>query len=275
MKKKKNSKKNVKKSEVIKEDNSKEKQKEILTEKIEKEVTDNVEEKNEKGIDSKQQEKLKKEAANKQTKQIKWVIVLMVLTLAIIVLVPILKYNFFDKFTYTKLDFQKTQMGDLFFYSTRIPAFDSENDMIGTYSINFRNDPRKLEYIEVDTPSKLFVYKKDRATYLSIDPDIANCPESSIAIINLREFLRGFALINLTSSFNDNDYANASGLPYITCENTQNNTVILLRPGNETKIEKTWDNCYELTYSNCEAMQVTEKFMLVMIENYMRNKVKA
>jgi len=281
MKKKKNSNKIIKKQKIKKENNLKE-EKEIVTGKIEdkldienfevvkKEITEDINDKK----DSEQQEILKAEEKKKQTKQIKWIIILMALVLIIIILVPILKYNIFDKFVYLKLDFQKTQMGELFFYSTRIPAFDRDNDLIGTYSMNFRNDPRKLEYIEVNTPSKLFVYKKDRTTYLSIDPDIAKCPESSIAIINLREFLRGFALINLTSSFNDEDYANSSGLPYVTCENTQNNTVILLHPGNETKIEKTWDNCYELTYSNCEAMQVTEKFMLVMIENYMRNKIK-
>ena len=57
-----------------------------------------------------------------QNKQLKWAVFLMTSIILIIVVVPFINTNFINKFDYHGLTFQKTQLGQLEFYSTKFPV---------------------------------------------------------------------------------------------------------------------------------------------------------
>lgn len=216
--------------------------------------------------------KISKDSINKkQNKQIMWAIILMVSIILIVVLVPIIKQNFFDKFVYLKLDFQKTKIGDLIFYSANIPVTDfAGKNIVGTYSINFRSDPRKIESIPVNIiGGNVINFTKNRPVYITLNPQMEKCDDNIISMATLAGFLKGFGGLNIKSAVTDEDYAKQNNLSYITCKDSLTNTVIYIDSGDETKIEEVEKNCYKLTYSNCEMVPVAERFIFKILENYM------
>ena len=46
------------------------------------------------------------------------------------------------------------------------------------------------------------------------------------------------------------------------------NTVIILKDGAETKIEQTANNCYEISFANCEVLKAVERFELQVMSEY-------
>ena len=207
----------------------------------------------------------------KQNRQLIWAVVLMVSLIAIIILVPLIKYRFINKFVYSKLDFQKTQAGEIMFYSTRIPVGDINGKIIGDFFINFRNDPRKLKDLEVKKTTTMPVFTRDKVVYISTGKMERNCIEGTAATLTLSGFLRQFALMNISGAVNDNRIATETGLPYVSCLNKPHNTVINIVEGNETKIVQWSPDCYTLEFKDCEVMKVSEKFILEIIEGYMKN----
>lgn len=205
----------------------------------------------------------------KQSKQVLWALILMIALLLIVLGTPYVIKNYFNKFVYLKLDFEKTQLGTIKFYSTKIPVTNVGWEIIGVYSMNFRNDPRKLEYIGHNIDDNKIEFKRENATYISFNPDMKACDNTTIALMNLAGFLKGFGNLNISSAVTYYDYARENNLSYVTCDNSPDNTVIIIDEGEKTEINKISDRCYLITYNNCEIMQVTEKFMLIIIEGYM------
>ncbi|MDD5191549.1 MAG: hypothetical protein PHH54_02775 [Candidatus Nanoarchaeia archaeon] len=208
---------------------------------------------------------------NIQSRQIMWTIILMVCLILIIIVVPFIKTNFINKFRYITLDFQKTQLGDMYFYSTKIPVADSSNNIVGAFSINFRNDPRELEDMNIKMTTTVPVFIKDKAVYISPGKIERNCIESSAATLTLSGFLRQFAQLNISAGISDKKVAEENNFPYITCANSKKNTVIEIIEGNETKIEQISPDCYRLEYKDCDIMKVSERFILLILEGYMKN----
>lgn len=216
-------------------------------------------------LDSLKKENLKK----KQNFQITIAVILMAGIILAIIIVPFIKRNFFDKFDYGKLEFQKTQLGKLYFYSTRIPLANRQGQIIGSFAINLRNNPKKLEYIGVNIPNNTITFKKTKDTYISLDPKMKKCDDNTIALVTLSSFLKGFGGINLSSAVSDKEYAKENKLEYKTCNDSVNNTIIYITSGDNTEIKKISDDCYELVYKNCEITQVTEKFIMIIVDKYM------
>lgn len=216
----------------------------------------------------------KKGIKKKQNKQVMWAIILMASLIFIIIIVPFITKNFINKFQYINLDFQKTQLGNMKFYSTKIPVADSSNNVIGSFSINFRNDPRELENINFKKTTTVPVFTKDKPVYISPGKIERNCVESSAATLTIAGFLRQFAQLNVSAGISDKKVAEENNFPYITCANTKKNTVIEIIEGNETKIEQISPDCYRLIYKDCEIMKVSEKFILAIIEGYMDSFTK-
>jgi len=204
-----------------------------------------------------------------QDKQVMWTIILMVSLILIIILVPFIVKNYINKFVYIKLDWQKTKLGKIDFYSTEIPVADRSGNIIGTYTMNFRNDPRKLENINTGLSGSEIGFNTGEVVYISLDSKMQGCEDVGIGLINFAGFLRGFANLEVNSSVNDLAAAQKNNLEYITCENSPDNTVIQLSNGDENKIERIKTNCYSIVYKDCEITQVTEKFSLIILENYM------
>ena len=211
----------------------------------------------------------KRELNKKQNRQIMWAIILMVSLILIIILVPLIVKNFFNKFVYINLDWQKTKLGDIMFYSTRVPIASAQGTITGSYSMNFRNDPRKLDNISIYVFQDWIEFEKDKPAYITLYPEMEACEDNSIALINLVGFLRDFAGLNVKSAVGKLDYAKQNNLSYVTCKNTPNNTVIYINSGAKTEISKISPNCYEIIYNNCEIIPVTERFMLIILGKYM------
>src|SRR3989338_301841 len=87
----------------------------------------------------------------KQNSQLRLAVFLMLAVLLIIVLIPYIKLKYIDKFKYNGLEFQKTKLGELVFYSAKFPVISTTGQVIGDYAVNLRNDPRDLEYVEIST----------------------------------------------------------------------------------------------------------------------------
>lgn len=217
----------------------------------------------------------KSTSKDKQNKQLVWAIILMVSVLAIIILVPLIKYQFINKFVYSNLDFQKTQdsAGNIF-YSTRIPVGDMYGKVIGSFFINFRNDPRKLKDIEYKKTTTVPIFSRDKTVYISTGNMSRNCADGTAATLTLSGFLRQFAQMNVSGAIGDKKIAEENNLPFVTCLNSRNNTVINLVEGDETRIVQTSPDCYTLEFKDCEVMKVSEKFVLEIIEGYMKDFVK-
>jgi len=216
--------------------------------------------------------KTKKLAAKeKQNRQLIWAIVLMISVLVIVIFVPLIKYQFINKFAFSELEFQKTQAGDIIFYSTRIPVGDMDGSIIGSFFINFRNDPRKLEeeivYKETTT---MPLFSRDKTVYISTGEMKRNCQDGTPAVLTLSGFLKQFALMDVSGAISNKKIAEENGFPFITCLNSPKNTVINLIEGNETKIVQTSPDCYTLEFKDCEVMKVSEKFILEIIKGYMK-----
>jgi len=212
-----------------------------------------------------------KELEKIQNKQIKWAVFLMVAIVLIIVVVPFIKNNFIDKFDYKGLVFQKTQIGELVFYSSKFPVVSGTGQVIGDYAVNLRNDPRDLEYIPVNVTDEKIEFTVDRGkygeVYISLNPFMEVCEDSGIALLALSGFLRDSAL-DVKSAVTDKAYARKHNLTQRWCHNSAFDTVILVTDGNETAINEIKPNCYELQFNNCEILQVSEKLMLNVLEQY-------
>jgi hypothetical protein len=211
-----------------------------------------------------------KNLRKKQNNQILWALVLMASIIIIIFLVPYIKQNVFNKFEYATLDFYKANINDIIFYYTEIPLINQQGFPIGDYSIYFRNDPRELENISVDIIERKIEFQKNNTVYISIQYDAPVCEDNIVSVVGLSNFLDKFGNLQIKGAMNDAMYASNNDLDYITCETNPDNTVILLKTGNETMISKTGRNCYELQYKECEINKATEKFILTIIENYMQ-----
>lgn len=225
---------------------------------------------------------LKEDIKKKQNRQVMIAIFLMIAVTVIILATPFIYAHFFTKFTYMNLEFQKTKLGKIDFYSTRIPIVNKapvpgelidRKSAVAQYSINFRTDPRKAGYIKINTTfnnTNQIDFVKANTAYISLDPSMEKCDVNSVALINFAGILRDFAGLQIKSAVSDENASRELKIPYVTCKKNEWNTVINIRSGNETKIEKTGKNCYELVYKDCEIMEVTEKFNLLVIENYMK-----
>src|SRR4030042_3614746 len=175
----------------------------------------------------------------KQNIQILWALILMASVIIIIFLVPYIKQNVFNKFEYAGLDFYKSNVEGIDFYYTKIPLINQYGFPIGDYSIYFRNDPRELENISVDIIEKKIEFQKDNIVYISIQYDAPICEDNIVSVVGLTNFLDKFGELDVRGAMNNVMYASNSNLEYVTCNTNPNNTVVLLKTGDETMISKT------------------------------------
>lgn len=270
----------------IEKDDSKEIEIEIIeVDKVENKEIDiknkNINHGNEKSEEEKINEEGNKELDNNleeiQNKQVKWAVFFMIGIILIVVLFFVIKSNFIDRFDYKGLEFQKTQLGEIRFYSARFPIVSGTGKVIGDYAVNLRNDPRKLDYITINTTTGKIEFAVDRNkygdVYISLNPFMEICEDSGIAVLTLSTFLRDSGL-NVKSAVTDKAYAKANNLTQRWCTNSGFDTVIIVTNGNETSINEIAPNCYEMSFKECEVLQVSERFILIILEDYAKSFVK-
>ncbi|HJO14831.1 MAG TPA: hypothetical protein QGG70_02165 [Candidatus Pacearchaeota archaeon] len=208
-----------------------------------------------------------------QNKQLKWAVFLMVGIILIIVVVPFINTNFINKFDYHGLTFQKTQLGQIEFYSTKFPVVTGTGQVTGEYAVNLRNDPRELADIplEVDDDKIVFNVIKENfkdvyaPTYITINPFMEACDDSGIALLTLSGFIRDSGP-KVHSAVTDKAYAKDNNLTQKWCYGL--NTVFVITDGEETKISQIQPYCYKLEFKDCEILEVSEKAVLNFLEQY-------
>ncbi|MFA5857218.1 MAG: hypothetical protein WC867_07685 [Candidatus Pacearchaeota archaeon] len=220
-------------------------------------------------IDEIEKDTENKSRKKRQNKQVAWVLFLILSVIIITIGIPLIKNNFFNKFDNRGMDFQKTITGNVVFYHSDIPITDINYETISSYQIELREDPRKLDSIKVDVPDNEVAILRNKPVFISLASDLPICEKNLVSIGYLTKFLYDFGELKVKSSTNNLSFAIENNYTYVTCENTQNNTVIIIKHGNESSIKRTWKNCYELEYKDCEINQVTERFILIILEKYM------
>ena len=209
--------------------------------------------------------------ANKQNKQMMWIVMLMIGVVLIILLVPYVMVHFFDTFEYEGLEFQKTKLGNLVFYSTKFPVMSLTGAVVGEYAVNFRNDPRTLGYIPVNVTNNTIRFVKEgdnfSPVYITLNPHMRICEDSVIGMAGLSRFLSDSGL-KVQSAYSDKNYARENNATYRWCDTSQFDTVIFVTDGNETSITEIDSHCYQIQFKECEILQASEKFQLKILQDY-------
>jgi len=169
------------------------------------------------------------------------------------------------KFEYNGIQFQKEYTGEILFYAAKIPVYDVYGNQVSMNSIDFRNDPRDLGEINVETYGNI-AFIRDKTVYVAYS-DLRHCDYNGVAAVNLGRFLGNAGLSVKGAVMNDS--GNSSDVPYVTCSLYPENTVIEVKNGDSTEIRQTSENCYEIVSKDCEILKAAEKFQLVILEQYM------
>jgi len=243
-------------------------------------VNDEIINKPEENIDKKQEDfasakssepNINPEIHIRQEKQIRWAVVLMVGLLVIVLAVPFINEHFIDSFDYGGLKFQKTQLGDLIFYSTRFPVVSLTGNVIGDYAMNLRKDPRELEYVFINVSDDVIKFSTDGRNYgpayITLNPFMEICEDSGIALIELAGFLRDSGL-NVDSAYTDKAYARDNNQTHRWCDTAGFDSVFVITDGEETSITEIEPHCYKIQFKDCEILESVERFILIILEEY-------
>jgi len=190
-----------------------------------------------------------------------------VLILLVCIIAVIYRYDS-NNFNYAGIEFSKNYMGEILFYTAKVPAVDSYGSIKGYKEIDFRNDPRDLDNLIVDVNGSI-KFLRSKTTYVSYG-QMNTCGDTILAATNLGFFLAA-TNIKYKGAIDDSDYINNTNAPYVNCQTHPDNTVIMIKEGNETKITQTNRNCYELVFKDCEILKSTEKFELIILDQYMKS----
>jgi hypothetical protein len=188
-------------------------------------------------------------------------------TIIIIALSAFAYMHYRDNFSYSGLKFVKTTQGIVDFYTTKIPLMDEQGKIISYITADFRNNPKELKNIKVNITNINFITNKP--LYVSYG-DLKICPDNMLAAVNLDIFLSDTGLKSKRSALSNQTYALMTNNTYANCQTNPDNTIILLRNGEETKVEQTAKNCYEIISNDCDILNATERFQLAMLEEYMK-----
>ncbi len=212
-----------------------------------------------------------KAIAYKQNKQLQWIFFLMIGVALILLIVPYITVHFFNTFEYGKLEFQKTKLGNLVFYSTKFPVMSLTGAVVGDYAVNFRNDPRTLDYIPVRVLNNTIQFVREgnkfSPVYITLNPYMKMCEDSVISMAGLSKFL-GDSGLTIKSAYSDETYAKNNNATFRWCDSSQFDTVIVITDGKETSITEIDPHCYKIQFKDCEILQASEKFQLKILGDY-------
>ncbi|MCX6741840.1 MAG: hypothetical protein NTX24_01530 [Candidatus Pacearchaeota archaeon] len=218
-------------------------------------------------LDDKKTEE-KKDGFFKRNK--KKIIVGIIILAVVILLIVILSMIFFGKTTFETFDyhgmtFEKALFGQIFVYQTNI-TIAKPNPF--TYTLVLRNDPRKLDNIPVNISA---LHAKG---YFSVNSDTLKCGgDTLIAAFQIAQFVKvlgGDIEATAVENFSNNT------LPIKTCNDAnQTVSVLLLRPFSEQSriyVDENNSNCMILEAQNCSVAEVSERFILGLLEKNRRSE---
>lgn len=208
----------------------------------------------------------KKDVAGKNQKQTE-IIVGIVIGILLLLVVLVIYATASNKFEYLGMKFKKISYGDIILYSTSVPVTNG-GQITGYIAVDFRNDPRTLKDIPIDVPNGIR-FLKSKLVYLSVDEATGDCEDSGLAIINFGGLFLKNAGFEVKVASMYRNYSEQQKIPYVNCGNNLNDTVILIKRGNETKIKEKTMNCYEVSFKDCEILKAVEKVELEVLKDYM------
>lgn len=199
-------------------------------------------------------EKIEEPANDKEIsgKQLYWIVGGMVFIIGVILLAYFISQNQY-KFNYQGLSFTKERYGEIpvyhYYYYLDLP-----NGQQARYNLFLRNDPR-TNNVSVQGD----ILFREFPIYFSIDSDaLGSCENASLGVSSLAGFLINNNLEMKIATPNATE-AVEKNVSYASCMEATNNTVILMRPGEESRITQS-GNCYILSVANCDMLRVAEKF---------------
>lgn len=195
----------------------------------------------------------KVEVGNK--KEIYWIIGVMVFAIIAIALIPLISKQM-NKFEYNGLTFTKEKFGEIpiFHYYYYIGETGKEHQ----YNIYIRIDPRKNN---VSVEGDIGYPKTGDTVFVSFNSTgLLKCENVLREMHTIADFLNGNGYV-VKAGNPDETFAKQNNITYVTCETRPRNMVILITPGNETKILSK-NNCQLITVNNCELLPAIEKFVV-------------
>lgn len=141
------------------------------------------------------------------------------------------------------------------------------------YNVFFRTDPRTND-AEVSGSISEFKY----GGIISLSPEMDACRgDLSRVMLDLGAFLKqGVGVGELTSGTNNEDVANESGRMLVTCENTDDRTVVIVDISDEERgivQDEMNPYCYTIYAQDCEDSAAAEKFMVQAIVDFRKKYV--
>jgi len=195
----------------------------------------------------------------KQGKQIKIIVAIMAVVLVSVFVVYWLVQES-KTFEYKGMKFYKEKEGAILFYKSLLGYVTRSGENV-PFVLKLRSDPRKLDEIAVEGIIKDF---KEQVT-ISFSQNIANCSNTARTIVDFSITLGAFG-IKTDAATNDEDYAAKNKIPFATCKDAKQKTVIIMEDAAENKIVKTGD-CYTLKIKDCQTQELFERFILEFIAN--------
>lgn len=197
---------------------------------------------------------------DKYGKQLKWILIFMGIALLALVLgYFIVKSG--SKFEYAGLSFEKMMYDKLVLYHAKISIKDSNGNLIANYNMYLKNDPRTLSNIPING-----ILRFTANSVISIDESIEGCSDNGVAGANLGSFFKD-AGINITYAYTNKTVAKEKGAVYATCNDSAKQTVIIIQQTNSTEINQESNNCYVISFKDCEINKAVERFMVGVYAN--------
>ena len=200
------------------------------------------------------------EQVNPKDNELKWIIGMMIALVIIFVFFSQV-FKSLNNFEYNGLEFKKEKIGENLNVYHYIRNFEYSGRMY-SYNLFLRNDPRKSNVPVEGAP---FEFSSLNPVYISVNAKkLIECEQSSISIPLLAQFFTS-NFVKVYAATPNIIEAQANDLTYATCESAADGNVIIVSDGDETKVERTADNCYHITAANCEILPATEKFIVQTI----------
>ncbi len=193
-------------------------------------------------------------------------VIIGLIVIALIGLVGYLIWNNVNShFFYQGMEFNRIVKNSENVYTT---SFITRGLFNGTFYVDnrtfyLRNNPKYLN-LDKEITEKLPIIT-NREVYISINEPLPNCDDRVRSIFDLSASLVNYGL-NIRGAVVNKTQANQS-YTEITCLNSAANTVIIITQGNYTGYREIKENCYEISFEECEDMnKATEGFTLKLLE---------
>jgi len=194
-------------------------------------------------------------------------VTIMLVILFIVIFIFFVKQDS-NNFKYKGIEFNKNYLGSVTFYTAKIPVKDNSGNVLEYLFIDFRNDPRKLGYNDIELNSPI-TFQTNKPVYISYD-NMNLCEDNGIAAANFGLFLNSLEL-NINGTLLNKTLAQESRIGYATCQDFPENTVIEIRTGDINQITRPNKNCYTITIKECDILKVLEQFELKILEQVISN----